>query len=638
MGASSQPRDAKPAAGKVPLRTFAHQASLPQLPIPDLIATKDKLLKSSKPIARSDKEWKEFASKVEDFFSTNGRGQELQNRLKNYAKTQKRNWLDRLWLSKAYLSYRESSVINVSYWLLFLEDHPNQPAALVETPPKKGVVGTPWQIERAAGLVQNLLSYKERLDREEIAPEYMQKTTPLSMDQYTLLYGGTRIPGSPEDLIVTQHPNHNRHIVVLVKDQVFKVDVLGPKGERITNEEIKRLLKSCVDAALSTPAEAPVTIFATNHRDRTYEYTEELLALSPKNRENHQIMVDALFALCLDDYSTEDSIDSRHKQFFHGFDGKNRWADKELQFIVANNGRAGMMGEHSPSDAAVPNQIVNWVLEHEPAPEPPTAQPSLKLAQPTKLKWAVSPTTLANVKESEEYILKWINTCDSLVLDFKDYGAGFVKKTVKVSPDAYAQMMLQMTFKRMYKWPTQVYETASTRQFDLGRTETTRVCSIDSENFCNAFDNSKVPAAAKVKLLRTACEAHVKYSKEASAGQGIDRHLLGLKCMNKPGEPLHPLFGDELYNRGSHHRISTSNLSVSSRTLAGFGPTAPDGYGSNYNTQENWMLFSISSLRSSSDVNTGAFRDTLQQVLKDSKKLIEQGVAELGEVKPKAKL
>ncbi|KAJ3340802.1 Carnitine O-acetyltransferase mitochondrial [Gonapodya sp. JEL0774] len=689
-------RDTK-AAAKPALRTFANQSSLPKLPIPDLAPTKEKLLKSLQPIARSEKEWKELSRKVEDFFARGGRGEELHNRLKEYAKTQPvgdktdrtslrgttmtdkdvgyvnfngldpvvsgmsifyvhfrdgllilsgrgsvgyhtRNWLDRMWLRLAYTSYRDSSVINVSYWLLFLQDHPNQPKELVRSPPKKGVVGTDWQIERAAGLVQNLLTYKEKLEREEIPPEYMQRTTPLSMDQYTLLYGATRIPGTPDDSIVTPYPAKAKHIIVMVKDQVFKVDVLGNRGERITNEEMRRLLKSCVDSALSTPAEPPVTIFASNQRDRTYEYTKELLSLSGKNRDNWKIMVDALFTVCLDDYSTVDTWDARHQQFFHGFDSRNRWADKELQFIVASNGRAGMMGEHSPSDAAVPNQIVNWVLENEPAPQPATAISSLRLPTPTKLTWTTTPTTLSNIVESQQFISKWIATCHSVVLDFQDYGAGFVKKTAKVSPDAYAQMIMQMAFKRMYQWPTQVYETASTRQFDLGRTETTRVCSLDSERFCNAFDDPKVSAAEKVRLLRTACEAHVKYSREASAGQGIDRVLMGLKAMNKPGETLHPLFTDELYIRGSHHRISTSNLSVSNKTLAGFGPTAPDGYGCNYNTQEDWMMFSISSLRSASDVDSIKFRDTVTQVLRDVKKTMEQGVAELGEVKIKAKI
>ena len=47
--------------------------------------------------------------------------------------------------------------------------------------------------------------------------------------------------------------------------------------------------------------------------------------------------------------------------------------------------------------------------------------------------------------------------------------------------------------------------------------------------------------------------------------------------MVKPGEGVHPMFSDEVTNRGFHPCISTSNLSMSGRTLAGFGPTAPDG-------------------------------------------------------------
>lgn len=106
---------------------------------------------------------------------------------------------------------------------------------------------------------------------------------------------------------------------------------------------------------------------------------------------------------------------------------------------------------------------------------------------------------------------------------------------------------------------------------------------------------------------------------------------MALKSMLKPGEPVPALFTDPLYQRSFHHRISTSNLSVSAKTLCGFGPTAEDGYGSNYNIQEDWMKFSISSRKDVADVDSNVFRNTLIQVFNDVRVSVEKGMKELGE-------
>lgn len=54
---------------------------------------------------------------------------------------------------------------------------------------------------------------------------------------------------------------------------------------------------------------------------------------------------DSIFVFCLDDYSSPLIMDLSHRNIFHGRNGRNRWFDKALSFIVENNGRAGINGE-----------------------------------------------------------------------------------------------------------------------------------------------------------------------------------------------------------------------------------------------------------------------------------------------------
>lgn len=70
-------------------------------------------------------------------------------------------------------------------------------------------------------------------------------------------------------------------------------------------------------------------------------------------------------------------------------------------------------------------------------------------------------------------------------------------------------------------------------------------------------------------LFILAARRHVKYATWASDGQGVDRHLFGLKKMLKEGEPLPEIFSDPAFGRSSHWELSTSQLS--SRYLDGWG-------------------------------------------------------------------
>jgi carnitine O-acetyltransferase len=63
---------------------------------------------------------------------------------------------------------------------------------------------------------------------------------------------------------------------------------------------------------------------------------------------------------------------------------------------------------------------------------------------------------------------------------------------VRTSPDATVQMALQLAFYRIHGRPCPTYESASTRLFLHGRTETVRSCSIESLAFTKGFDDPSV--------------------------------------------------------------------------------------------------------------------------------------------------
>lgn len=121
-------------------------------------------------------------------------------------------------------------------------------------------------------------------------------------------------------------------------------------------------------------------------------------------------------------------------------------------------------------------------------------------------------------------------------------------------------------FFRLHNEPAAHYETAQQRMFIHGRTETIRSCSLESVAFAEAMcaPSNTVSDQEKVMLLKEAVKSHKDYTVMAMSGEGVDRHLLGLKLIARENNLQIPeFFNDESYAKSTHFRVSTSQVSVS---------------------------------------------------------------------------
>ena len=80
--------------------------------------------------------------------------------------------------------------------------------------------------------------------------------------------------------------------------------------------------------------------------------------------------------------------------------------------------------------------------------------------------------------------------------------------------------------------PAPTYETATTRSYYNGRTETVRSCSMEAVEWCRAMCNkdskTRLNNSELLSLLKRACQKHDQLMNEARNNAGCDRHLLGL--------------------------------------------------------------------------------------------------------------
>ena len=112
------------------------------------------------------------------------------------------------------------------------------------------------------------------------------------------------------------------------------------------------------------------------------------------------------------------------------------------------------------------------------------------------------------------------SSVSTTTLLYKGYGKDFIKQQ-GLSPDATVQMAFQRAYAQASGCVGSTYESASTKHFHHGRTETIRSVSAESVAFSRA--DAAGPAAAD--SLRKAVAKHVQRAKLCKDGLGIDRHL-----------------------------------------------------------------------------------------------------------------
>jgi carnitine O-acetyltransferase len=540
------------------------QESLPKLPVPSLEETAARYVKTLRPLL-SDTEFSASRAAVDDFIKPDGIGAKLQERLIARRNDPKhKNWLSEWWNDAAYLSYRDPVVPYVSYFYSHRDDRRRRDPA-----------------KRAAAITSAVLEFKKQVDSGTLEPEYMKKL-PICMDSYQWMFNASRVAAKPVDHPVKFSYKEHKHIVAVRKNQFFKIQH-EVAGQQLNTSELEQQFRKVYESAQRVPAVGALT---SENRDIWAEARVTLLDAHPKNAAAVEAIESAAFIVCLDDASPV-TLEERAHQYWHG-DGQNRWFDKPLQFIVNDNGTSGFMGEHSMMDGTPTHRLNDYIndliLNNKIDLSDPTVRSNL--ADPVPLKFEVSKEVQSEIDRAIKDFNDVIGQHELAVQAYQGYGKGLIKK-FKCSPDAYVQMVIQLAYHKMYGKNRPTYESAATRRFQQGRTETCRTVSDASVAFCDAMANPESDANTRAGLFRKAVDSHIEYITAASDGKGVDRHLFGLKKLLQPNEDVPAIFKDPAYSYSGTWYISSSQLSSEYFNGYGWSQVIDDGFGIAYMINEN---------------------------------------------------
>ncbi|XP_053623682.1 carnitine O-palmitoyltransferase 1, liver isoform [Plodia interpunctella] len=600
-------------------KLYSFQGSLPRLPLPSVKDTMKRYLNSVRPLLDDDN-YKRVEKLAKEFEETIAVKLQRYLILKSWWSS---NYVSDWWEEYVYLRGRSPLMVNSNFYGI---------DAIMIRPTK-------IQAARAAVVIHLALKFRRLIDRQELEPIMLQGMVPLCSWQYERVFNTVRVPGIETDKIV--HYQDSNHITVYHKGRYFKVMVYS-RGRLLQPAEIQVQIQQILDDK-SEPVFGEERLAALTAGDRSHwAHIRTTMFNRGHNRTSLHCIERAAFNVCLDDmeYGFDEndptSLTKHGRILLHG-KGHDRWFDKSFNLCFSTNGSLGFNAEHTWADAPVMGHLWEYViwseLEVGYAPDGNTignveAPPPV----PIRLQWELNNEELLKaIDVSYNVAQKLLNDVDLKILMYTKYGKGFMK-TCRVSPDAFIQLILQLSYYRDAGRFCLTYEASMTRMFREGRTETVRPCTIESSAWVKAMQDPNSTVEEKMDLFRKAAQRHQIGYQDAMSGRGIDRHLFCLYVVSKYLELESP-FLQEVFNEP--WRLSTSQTPHGQTNLldlkkypkcisagGGFGPVADDGYGVSYIiVGEDTVFFHVSSKKSCPITSSSNFVEQIEGSLQDVKDL-----------------
>lgn len=245
------------------------------------------------------------------------------------------------------MQYRGSVVINVSYFFQFHDDP--------TTDLNKDDEDTTTGVQRAAAMLFATGEFRKLVCSGTLpADKIGKKQTPLCSTPYKYMFHACRIPQPEQDSYRIYDPSRYTHAVVARKGHFFAVDIVHPKtGDPLPVETLEAQLKQCVELADAKPhPAAQLGLLTTSNRDTWTEARQKLLEAGGVPMEQALESIESGVVLVSLDDTTPMSREECCEKLLTGgkASGSNRWFDKSIQILIAKNGKAGLMGEHSMMD------------------------------------------------------------------------------------------------------------------------------------------------------------------------------------------------------------------------------------------------------------------------------------------------
>ncbi len=642
---------------------FEHQGQLKQLPVPELEETLSLYVQTVRPLL-SEQERKETEAKVRSF--AQGDGPKLHAMLVAKANAidqgtyvapvdnepnaypddgsslhpegegsrfPNTHWLEEWWERLAYQSDRTSVAVNINCFQSHFHATPCEHAPLL----------------RAAWLIKAEMHFHKALLAGDLPPDSAGKSVQCSA-QYLRFFSTTRVPGPAVDRLHTW--KGSRHACIERRGYWYvieDVDTLSVAQILDQLEFIKR------DAETRQSRGPGVGAFTATERDVWAANRARLLAVAPEeNARALRLLESAVFHLVLSE-ATPKTRDELHTIGQCGSANGEIWFDKSHTNIVCDNGMTITNLEHSAADAVCPAKVFVAMDEYIQRNAPYLAAPpseykmgvtgfpipresnfkhdngaldDAKIAAPKRVEFVLDAGLGKALVASKETLAKLADDNIVTCLMFPDFGAKSISKECKgISSDSFMQVSLALAYFRDQKELPVTYETATTRGFLHGRTETIRPQSLEMREFIENFEHGALSRAQLADLVRKAGNHHRNYTRHCMVGKGVDRHLLAMRILAAENGMVMPdIFTDKAYTKSTRFTLSTSQMPWAVNDCPGFGAYDNVAYACCYRfTHANTICATVASRKHTGGGKDAVrFSETIKQSMRDVFRLLRE--------------
>jgi carnitine O-acetyltransferase len=255
-----------------------------------------------------------------------------------------------------YLQVRDPVVVNCSYFFSFIDD------------PTIAVSGSSPNVQRGAAMLFAAAEFRKLVVTGQLPYERVgKKKTPICSTAYKYMFNACRIPRREQDSYRIYDPSQNTHCVVARKGHFFSIQLAHPEtGNPLPVMELEDQLRQCITLADAIPSSrSKLGLMTSGNRDDWADARQQLVSVGGVAMEEAlEKLQSGAILLNLDDEAPISRQECGDLFWTGGFkSGENRWFDKSIEIMVANNGKAGLIAEHSMMDGMPVINFADYVTK-----------------------------------------------------------------------------------------------------------------------------------------------------------------------------------------------------------------------------------------------------------------------------------
>jgi carnitine O-acetyltransferase len=234
-------------------------------------------------------------------------------------------------------------VVNVSYFFSFADD------------PTVDASGSSPNVQRGAAMLYATAEFRKLVVTGQLPYERVgKKKTPICATAYKYMFNACRIPRREQDTYRIYDPSRYSHCIVARKGHFFSIQLVHPEtGNPLPVAELEDQLRQCIALAEAVPSSRPkLGLMTSGNRDDWADARQKLVGTGGIAMEEAlEKLQSGAILLNLDDEAPVSRQELGDLYWTGGLkSGENRWFDKSIQIMVTNNGKSGLIAEHSMMD------------------------------------------------------------------------------------------------------------------------------------------------------------------------------------------------------------------------------------------------------------------------------------------------